>query len=554
MKRNTPPLIRLAAAMLGLGIAQADARPLASEDLQRPVPPKPLTADPAALPAPLPSPTAQAVDQGPSVELSGVEIEGNQRVSSETLLQRLGAVAGTRYTLAGMNELAARLAAAYRELGYPFVRAFIPPQKVEQGVLRIRIIEGVLGDAQVHSTDSRAGGAQAFVDAGLPLGDVIRDHELERTMLLLDDQPGFKVHPVMAPGTRSGESALQIEVVRKSDMAGEVGLDNTGSEATGRNRLHGSISLNSPWRFGDRISASAMVTDKHLWLGSADYEAPLNATGLRGQLGYSRTSYQLGNEFSALGASGTAKTATIKLSYPLLRSQRANAVASLALQHKALDDRFETLGLVKTKFSNLATMALQFDRKDSVGGGGVTYGLVGLTTGELRLDDASRPLDDATARTNGHFARLNLDITRIQKLPGVFSAYARFSGQRASGNLDSSEKYGIGGFLGVRTYPMGEGNGDNAWLTQLELRADAGGGSVFAFADAGQAWTNAKPWDGASSQRRTIAGAGVGARWLSGGWSLESTLGRRAHGGPPQSETRDRSLVLFASLTYRFER
>ena len=108
--------------------------------------------------------------------------------------------------------------------------------------------------------------------------------------------------------------------------------------------------------------------------------------------------------------------------------------------------------------------------------------------------------------------------------------------------------------IGVRAYPMGEGNGDNAWLSQLELRADVGGCSVFAFADAGQAWANAKPWDAGSSQRRSIAGAGLGLRWLSGGWSLESSLASRVHGGPAQSERQDRNPQLFVSLSYRFER
>lgn len=431
---------RLVVALLGLGAAHAGA--WATDDLQRPVPPRPMAADPAALPQRPALPAPGDPGAGPTVELNRVEVEGNHQIPTDTLLLHLGVVAGQRFSLAGMNAQAAQLMEVYRELGYPFVRAYVPAQKVEGGVLRIRVVEGVLGSAEVHATDALATGAQAFVDAGLPMGEVIRDRALERTLLLLDDQPGYKVHPVMAPGARPGESALTVEVVRKSDVAGELGLDNTGSQATGRDRLRGSISLNSAWRFGDRLSASAMVTDRHLWLGAVDYEAPLGATGLRGQVGYSRTSYQLGDEFSALGASGTANTATARLSYPLLRSQRANTLLSFTLQHKALEDRFGTLGLAKSKSSDLATAAVQFDRKDALGEGGVTYGQVGLTAGQLRLDASSRPLDDSTARTDGHFGKFDFDVTRIQRLPGLFSAYGRVSGQLASKNLDSSEKYG----------------------------------------------------------------------------------------------------------------
>ncbi|MCE4553507.1 BamA/TamA family outer membrane protein [Roseateles cellulosilyticus] len=138
-------------------------------------------------------------------------------------------------------------------------------------------------------------------------------------------------------------------------------------------------------------------------------------------------------------------------------------------------------------------------------------------------------------------------------LPGSFSAYGRVSGQGPRSNLDASAKYGIGGFLGARGYPMGEGNGDNAWLSQAELRAHVGGGGSV-FADAGRAWTNARPWDAGSSPRRSIASAGLGLRWLSGGWTLKSTLAGRVRGGPARSESRDRDPLLFVSLSRRFEK
>jgi hemolysin activation/secretion protein len=101
---------------------------------------------------------------------------------------------------------------------------------------------------------------------------------------------------------------------------------------------------------------------------------------------------------------------------------------------------------------------------------------------------------------------------------------------------------------------MGEGSGDHAWLSQLELRANVGGASVFAFADAGQAWANADAWDAGASQRRSIAGAGLGLRWFSGGWSLESTLASRVRGGAPTAETAHRNPRFFVSLGYRFDR
>ena len=46
----------------------------------------------------------------------------------------------------------------------------------------------------------------------------------------------------------------------------------------------------------------------------------------------------------------------------------------------------------------------------------------------------------------------------------------KFSAQKASGNLDSSEHIYLGGAHGVRAYPQGEGSGDEGLLGTVELR------------------------------------------------------------------------------------
>ena len=128
------------------------------------------------------------------------------------------------------------------------------------------------------------------------------------------------------------------------------------------------------------------------------------------------------------------------------------------------------------------------------------------------------------------------------------------SAQWSQRNLDPSEKFAAGGFLGVRAYPLGEASGDRGWLAQTELRAALGStATVFLAADAGQARLNARPWDVGSAGQRSIAGAGLGARWFQPGWSLESTLSWRTQGGRPEAESRNRSARLFVVASHRFE-
>ncbi len=526
----------------------------AGMELQGPLPPRPLDASPGAVPAaPNTTPASPAAGGGLQVTLQTVAFNGNLSLDSATLLAALGPVQGQRYDLAGLDRLAQAVTARYRAAGFPFAQALIPPQAMQGGALTIQVLEGRFGTVTASGSDPLRPGAQPFLDHGLGRGDAIRADALERTLLLVDDQPGFKVHPVLRPGAQRGEGDLVVSVERERRLQAEVGLDNAGNRSTGEYRVRASVALFSPWRFGDRLAFNAMHTDRRLWLGSVDYDAPIGVTGTRGQIGIARTSYQLGGAFADLDASGRADVASARLSHALLRSQASNLLLSAALQHKSLRDEFRQDGLVRNKTSRLLLAGLQFDHRDGWFGGGVTYGALNLSIGRLSLDDAAGQFDAATARSAGHFSKWALDVARIQRLPGSFSLYGRVSGQVASKNLDASEKFAAGGFLGVRAYPMGEASGDDGWLGQLELRWSAGEVTPFVFVDQARVRVNRTPWDASVTNRRNIGGAGIGLRWQHGGWSLESTLASRTHGGAPQADSADRRPRLFASLGYRFD-
>lgn len=542
-------VLALAAALLSL---QTQAQSAAGMQLQQPVPPQPQSSDVALPAAPAAAPPAPAA-AGVTTPLRAVSISGNTLIDTPALLAAVGPLDGRRFDLAGLQALAQAVTQVYRSRGYPFTQTVLPPQNLGAGELRLQVIEGVYGRITPVGADPLVPGAQPFLDAQLTAGDAIHTAPLERAMLLLNDQPGFRVQPLLRPGEGRGEGDLVVNVERRNRWSGEVGLDNAGSRATGEYRMRASASANSPWRFGDRVALTALTTDKQMWLGSAEYETPLNGRGLRGAISVARTSYQLADGFSALDAQGQADVLGLRLAQSLLRSQRANLSVSLGLQDKRLHDDFGQGALLRDKRSRQALIGVQFDRRDDLLGGGVTYGSTSLTLGRLSLDAATAATDAGTARSAGDFQKWNLDVARIQRVAGPVSLYGRFSAQAASKNLDASEKMGLGGFLGVRAYPLGEASGDAGWLAQTELRWDLGGATVFVLADGGRMRSNQRPWSADSEARRALAGAGVGLRWLHQGWSTEATLSQRVRGGAPTSDSADRRPRLFVVVGHRFD-
>jgi len=494
------------------------------------------------------APLVDLLPGGQQVTLSQVQFEGNTVFSSEALNAVLGAVHGQAFDMAALRSLANRISQHYRNSGYPFARAFLTEQTLQDGLLRIDIIEGRYGQVRAISDDATlAEQAQPWL-APLVIGSVIDSHSLERATLIMDDLPGITVSPVIRPGEALGAGDLDVRLSRTRAADVSMGYDNHGNRYTGLHRLRANVNINSPFTLGDQIIISALASDMDMALGSVNYSAPLGNSGLRGNVGYSHTQYDLGKDFKVTQSTGTAQVSSVGLSYPIIRSQRVNLTVVLTSQDKRFkDSRLDpTTDTINTERKSSKTMpiALQFDRRDNLGGGGIVFGSVMLTNGRLKVDG------DDPNNIRGTFNKFNLDVVRLQAVSSAITFFARLSTQKADKNLDTSEGMSAGGPTSVRAYPSGEWSGDVGWLTQLELRYSMGAYAPYVFYDHSSINANAK---GANNTTRVYAGYGAGLRYQHGAWSADLALAWRRKGGrPADGNERDAMPRVWLNAGYRF--
>lgn len=486
---------------------------------------------------------------GTSVLVQSLRFAGNTAFSDAELNAVLGPVKGS-YHLQDLKALADKITSFYVQNGYPFARAYIPQSPVKKGVLEIQIVEGKYGEISTLGEQKLALRAKKFLYLLKP-GNLIDAKTLERSTLILNDQPGIQGTPIMRPGKAFGTGNLEVMVAKDKPFSGEIGLDNTGNRYTGKYRGRMAWQANSPFFFGDQFSIKGMYTNEELWFGSVNYGFPIGSMGWRWNGGYAKTSYQLGEEFEDLDARGTANVASTGFSYPMWRSKQGNVTFLLNYQHKDLRDITESTNTESIKTSHSLPFGLQFDVRDSFGLNGITYGSVLWTYGHLDLDDPLALVDGPTAQTEGDFDKINWEIARLQAGPEGMMFYAHVSGQWARCNLDSSEGFGLGGVSGIRAYPEGEAYGDEGWLSQFELRYQVGAWVPYVFYDWGGVKFNKDPWTEGQNYRH-LSGAGFGSRFSKKGWGFDMLAAWRAHGGAPVSDTRDLKPMIWASGKYQF--
>ena len=480
---------------------------------------------------------------GQTVVVTAFKFKGNTLLGDEELKGALAPLLGRPLDFARLQSSAVLVANLYRDKGW-VVQTFLPEQDITQGEVTISITEAVFGKTVIAGAPGTRVPPQdvlAIFARQQQAGKLLSSHAIERAVLLADDLPGVVVTGALGQGAQAGQTDMVLQLADEPWFGASVTADNTGSVSTGTQRVLAALSMNSPTRRGDALSLSAMSTEGSLYARAA-YTLPLGSDGWRLGVNASRLDYELTSaSYKSLNASGNSSTVGVELSYPMLRSRSANLTASLSADQKKY---FNVSGGATTSaYRNVpVSLALSGNTLDALGGGGAnTYSWV-MTGGELNLDGSPTQGGDAsTTRTAGSFKKVRYALSRQQQLNSSVSLFSSFSGQWANKNLDSSEKFFLGGSGGVRAYPGGEGGGTLGQMLNVELRWQmAGGWNMAGFYDHGRITVNKlNDFTGATALNAyALKGAGVALSWRNKtGLSVQASFARRLGDNPNPTTT-----------------
>lgn len=492
----------VAFSLLMWGTASAQTLPNAGDVLrqvQGPVAPlaQALPVLPRLGSATLEAPMA-ALPNGPKLEVKHIEVLGQRVIDAATLAALVADGVGQSLNLSELEALAQRITRYYRAQGFFVARAYIPAQEIDNGRLRIRVVEGNYGEFHLQNRSLvRDDIVQAMLD-DVKGADIVSLDTLERAMLIINDTPGVQVTRAdVMPGTRVGTSDFAVDTQATAARSGYVLWDNHGSVYTGQNRVSFNADFNSVTGRGDKLSISGLVTESGgLLNGRVAYSKPLAPNGLRGETSLSTTRYALGDTYDKLNAHGTAKTVDATLTYPVRRIRAQTLEVSLNVAAKDLLDQVDATQTRTAKTSQMLTLAAALrDESTVLGLAGMTRLTASLTWGTLDIQDAAAlALDAAGPNTQGRFQKINLGLSRVSVLPYALSLSTSLNVQQSlqHKNLDGSERMSVTGTSAVMAYPSGELNGSHAVLARVELSRPlpvwrAWQSSASVFSDWGQA-------------------------------------------------------------------
>lgn len=531
----------LAAPLTTLSLAQTapDAGSLLQqlERDRKPAPP------PKALPARPAEPSAIQPLPGSTVTVSSFRFVGNTLIGSDRLLPAVAEYLNRPLSFAQLQAATTAVAQVYRQAGW-IVRAYLPQQDIVGGVVTIQIVEAVFGGAKLEGPPAQRVSLkqiQRGLDAHQSEGAPLNADAIDRALLLADDLPGVSVTGSLRQGAQPSQTELVIKLTDEPLLMGEATLDNAGSRSTGAQRLSANLNFTSPLELGDLLSANLIHTEgsDYLRLGGT---LPVGANGWRMGANASAMNYRLvAPEFAALNSKGSSNSIALEASYPLIRSRLQNLYFSASAEHKNFDNQAN--GATATRYgANALSLSLSGNHFDKAGGGGANSASLTLTHGQIDLGGSpNQAADAASSQTDGSYSKLRYSLSRQQVITDVLSLFGALSGQWASKNLDSSEKFYLGGTNGVRAYPSSEAGGALGQLINLELRWRMPQGfNLAAFYDYGQVAVNPNnSFAGAPALNDySLKGAGLTLAWQgSAGLSAKVTWAQRIGNNPNPTNT-----------------
>ena len=422
--------------------------------------------------APSRSPIGRAVDQVTFV-LKDLKITGAQTLPVESFRPLYAGLLGKEIKLSNILDVADAIEKEYRDHGYILVRAYVPPQRVRDGVFTINIVEGKIAHVSVEGgTPATQEQVKAYVQKSVDLAPLPLT-TMERSLLLSNDLPGVQASGVLKPSEDIPGASDVVVTLDQPRATGGLGVDNRGSRFSGLWTLNADAEINSIFDGADQL-AGAFTTSPDATeqvAGQARYRRAIGDDGVIGTLAGTITHGQPGSTLSAFGVATDSWAVGPRLTWPVIRTraQSLQLDGGFTVQQANIDVLGSRIAHDKWRVFDINATYL---KSDWLGGSwlataGIAQGVPGM--------GATANLSTELSRKGGYvdFTKLTGLLRYVAPLKGDFSVVLTGQGQFSSAPLINGELISFGGVGIGRGYDPGAITGDHGLGGSGELRYDA---------------------------------------------------------------------------------
>ncbi len=467
----------------------------------------------------------------PSLYVAGIQLLGNTILDQQTLTELISPYLQRNVSIDELHRLRYELSKHYFDLGYINSGILLPDQKIENGIVKFKVIEGDLNSIILSGNQHLSSGyIKKRIDRSIDKPLNVKN--LQNTLRLLQQDANINhVQAKLEPTASLGEALLYLNVLEAPRYRISFDLNNANSPSVGEEGIDLNITANNLTGWGDSLVIAGGVTegsDRQYYR----YSIPASSRDDRVSLSYSTSdSLIIEDDFQDLGIDidGSSESFSLEYLYPVVKriDRQFNIVGGLDHRKNRifiLGQPGFFLGLEdgksKTTSWRLGAEWVEKSLKD-VFAFKVTY-RQGVDALDATINEQNIPDGEYQAIVSQfQYARLIKD----SPFSGKFVSNGAF--QFSDEPLLSMEKFSVGGAQSVRGYRENLLVKDNGWYLNLEYHIPVFkntfsqskyGLNIVLFFDYGESWNNSiDAISGVTGKveknKESIRSAGLGFTW-----------------------------------------
>ncbi len=443
--------------------------------------------------------------QGETVSfvLKDVLVSPSQVFSQDEIKRIVSPYIGKTVTLDDLYTLVNEFNESYTKDGYVTCRAFLPPQTIRGGIVRIDLIEGKTGQVRVE------GNASTCKDyiihrLTLPQGQLANLHDLNKQLLRFNSTNDVQLHLSLKAGEQTGTTDYVISVREPQKEVFGLFADNAGYKTSGLYR--GGMYWQDRSLLGNRDSLFlSTVFSEGTKSFASSYTAPINHHGAKAGLSYSTNSvHTTDGPLEALNVRGHSYAYGFFVTRPVRTTETLKSEVGFNYNYQHSQTSFMGMPWVNDR---LSTFHLYYDQIN-YGRTTIFYQKHGYRFGHYtNISDKTR-----------NYGKYELNTLYRKHFPHGQSWTLRMDGQLSNTQyLPSAEMFYLGGVYSVRGYKESLIGGDGGFLASAEYAVPITKNkktSAYIFFDGGRIWGSSAYGD------RSLVGTGLG---------LKSEVGEHAY-------------------------
>ena len=405
--------------------------------------------------------------------LNDIKISGNTQFPTYVLMRLVDFKIGQEVTINDLIMSANDITDYYQGKGYVSTIAYLPPQKVKNGVIEIKVLEGKYGNITINPgrwERSSYLNKKYLKDNNIEPGKVLNVKDVRNALADMTTEEYMKGTVSFADNEESEEfSDVTLDVKDRFPLNFDLRYDNQGRDAIGTQRGVLYAGLHDVTGHGDTLMGTVALSRHSIGAGGM-YSLPIASNDTRLNLGYSYSHVRLGNALQHLGARGSSHDIFVGVSRRLARGEDWRLYGDITLDLRNTDMEFtnpqySALNDMYGYRSRVARATLT-DIKDDFYGRWLFTG--GVATG-IPIDASD--YNKARNMPSNNFLKANAGAARIQVMPHNQMLIMQVNGQYANRALYASEQMQVGGMSSVRGYDEGYRLGDYGVTASVEYRA-----------------------------------------------------------------------------------